>query len=273
MTISKPVLLGLLLAGTNSAFAAATGEGEGGGKASSWTSPEGVTAIATVLTALGLVFVYLQTRVASIQMRLAVDQFKLAADQLRLASQQFKEDHERSRRENAVNYLMDYVHHDEPELAAVRILVESLPKDACEDLAVPKEFFVDAKHKEYLLICLRRFATESQLEAQKESGRIKLNFRQANRIRSLTISYLNGLEGVLTAWREGVADADIIWIQFARHVVPARDNPAFNVFCSAIHAEDCYPSLMRFVRDVQKSMDAKLPGKAKALGEFKSQTL
>ena len=269
----KPLCLGLLLAVINNASAAAGGDAENSGKTSSWTTPEGVTAIATVVTALGLIFVYWQTRVASRQMKLAVDQFTLAADQLKLASQQFKEDHERSRKENAVNYLMDYIRHDEPELAAVRILVEALPKDACEDLAIPKEFSVDAKHKEYLLICLRNVAAEEELGKQERDGKIRLTFRQANRIRSLAMSYLNGLEGVLTAWKAAIVDSKIIFDQFARHVVPARDNPAFKTFCTAIHAEDCYPSLLSFAAEVQARIDEKLRKDAEELGKFKGQTL
>jgi len=73
--------------------------------------PEWISAIGTAITALGIILLWIQTSLAKDTlgvglktMKVGSDTLKVASDTLKVALETVREDHERSRRESAINY-------------------------------------------------------------------------------------------------------------------------------------------------------------------------
>jgi Leukotriene A4 hydrolase, C-terminal len=92
--------------------------------------PEWITAIGTLLTAGGILFL---------------------RKQLQLMKLQIEADHERSRRENSINYLFEWSKGLLRSSSLARRLVEELNEEQTKALANEEEFRIDKKHKDLIL--------------------------------------------------------------------------------------------------------------------------
>jgi hypothetical protein len=142
-----------------------------------WASPEGltaistvVTAIATIATAFGVLFVW----------------------------KQIVCDHDRSRRENAVDLLSEWTTGLQESSTLVRKFVEELNEDQCKKLAAQATFDVPSDKRDILVACLSGVTEEASVKPSA-SGKITLTEKESAHIRWLVTTYLNRLECVLTA--------------------------------------------------------------------------
>ncbi|MDO8736925.1 MAG: hypothetical protein Q7K29_07560 [Thermoleophilia bacterium] len=151
--------------------------------------------------------------------------------QLRNDVKHIKADHERSRREKAIDLLEMYatkVHENSPGLRFSTKLLSQLNENNYKAIWNCDPFEVEEKHK-YLIIGALE-CDINKLNLKIEFGRIFLRRRELLVIRSQLVGYLNVLEVVATAWKHNVADREIIEDEFDRLII---QQDGLRKFCDA----------------------------------------
>lgn len=171
--------------------------------------------------------------------------------QVRLAAKQFLADHERSRREKAIELMMHMDISRRRQGATARKFVERLSFDQARSLLNQESFSVDAKYKDLILGCL-----SGQSEADFGNERIKdekitLTEKESADIRWQVVSYLNNLESVLSAWRHNVADREMIEEQYHFLVSPQEGHFIMKEFREAAGGARHFPAIEEFVEYLQ----------------------
>lgn len=170
-----------------------------------WKTPEGVTAIATCLAAL---FAF------------------LALMSIAVLNRQIKTDHERSRRERAMDLMMCYVTTHDPsnyEILFGLNLSFVLTEEQCRSLWEREPFSVQGKQQNLLDTWRAVYnATKNKKGSQTESGATVslLTAPEVYILRSIVSNHLNKLELVSSAWNNNVADRGIIEQEFVRIFCP-----------------------------------------------------
>lgn len=162
-------------------------------------NPEWITAIAACVGASSVCFVAFQV--------------KIAADQLRHSQRELVADHERSRREHAIDVLRRWTDSLDTSLPAARAFVQELSKDQCKCLIKREPFEVSERNKMILSHALHGII-ENDEEFEIKKGKIVLNQKHISQLLALVIQHLNSLEVALLSWMNGVADKEMIEVQF-----------------------------------------------------------
>lgn len=136
----------------------------------------------------------------------ALAQLGIAAG-LALTWWEVRSDHERSRRQTAIDLMVRWSNSTEPESEAARRLGDVLDFEQSRAVQLHRSFELDAKHEDLL-----RHVARGKIE--KRADKIIVSSAQSSAIRYYIVRYLNGLEGVLAAWRHNVADREMIDEQF-----------------------------------------------------------
>jgi hypothetical protein len=171
---------------------------------------------------------------------------------------QLRADHERSRRELAVNLLREWTTSQEIETASAIRLVRLLNTEQCTKLAGRESFQLDytTEHLELVLACLEyRFPKIKKDKAFKKiSGNtpIYVNSTYAAYIRFRAVGYLNLLEAIMASWYESVAKPNIIEGQF-RFLRSGReaDLATLRDALEKINNADPFPCITKFVENMQ----------------------
>ncbi len=150
---------------------------------------ESASAIAQIISAIGIIFLGIQ---------------------LVLYQQEMRDDHDRSRRENAITFLLEWAKGLDRNVSLTRKLVEQLDTEQIKALRDLEPFEISKDMRETVAACLDR--DESSLEISGTTCRVPREFVKV--IKWQTISYLNLLEAVLSAWRHNIADRKMIEEQF-----------------------------------------------------------
>ena len=168
-----------------------------------------------------------------------------------IAWKQITADHERSRRERAVELVFEWAKSLSPRASISRKFAETLNKEETLSLHKQESFGVDEKYKLLLVGCLE----EKEENFKVEDKKINLTVNQVVKIRWELISYLNKLESILLAWRHNVADKDIIEEQF-KYLIRLEDgHELLPEFISA--SGDGYPSIKEFAEHLKKTSKVK----------------
>ncbi len=170
---------------------------------------------------------------------------------------QLKSDHERSRRENAVKFLLDWSLNLEQASTLARKFVEELDEENCRKIVKQSPTTVPLDKKNILLGCL--VGITDKLEEIDNS--IKLSEKEVSHIRWLLITYLNKLESILTAYRHGIVDKEMIKEQFKYLVSPENGHYALEKFRKAAGGKNTFPSIYFFVEELKR--EEKQPPSAK----------
>ena len=160
----------------------------------------------------------------------------------------YRADHERSRRENAVNLCTNYIASLNRRTASAFRFAETLnPKDS-RHLYKMETFSVDAKFKALIIGASSGVLNEEDLLSSK--GELKLNEELVAAIRWELITHLNSIEAVLSAWRHNVADKEMIKEQFS-HLISVDDGYSIvENFRNAGGGSRAYPSIYEFVEEI-----------------------
>ena len=161
--------------------------------------PEWITAIASCIAATSVLFV-------AVQAYIAVKQLKSSHDHLRA-------DHERSRRENAINVVRQWTETLNKSLPAARKFVQQLSKADCKKLLDRESFEVNGKYKSLLKHALHD-VIDDEKELDPIGDKIMLSEKHLSELLVLVVHHLNTLEVALLSWMNGVADRDIIEHEF-----------------------------------------------------------
>ena len=174
--------------------------------------------LAPIVTAAGVGFVWWQVRVAR----------KAMAD-----------DHERSRRQFAIEVTREWNRSVKPETSAARRLIAKLEQSQCRSIANCQPVKIDAKHEYLVGICLGKKAGRELKE-----GLISLDDTDIQRLRYLGVDYLNELEMPLSAWHQKVGDEQYLELEFGS----TSDEMAMSSFREALGETYRYPALEEFLR-------------------------
>jgi len=204
-----------------------------------WTSTEGITAIATCLVAL---FTFLTL-------------FSLI-----LLRKQIISDHDRSRREMAVDLMKCYSTTYDPtnrETVFGFALLQLFSKEQCHSLWNREVFSVENKHQH--LLESWRAAHKPVLDSKgtkKEVGpstsSLMLSLEEVYLLRSLATTRLNKLEMIAGAWYHHVADRKIIEQEFLRIFRPKDGKYILEDFRKA---SGVYPSIAQLCNNLELKND------------------
>ena len=158
---------------------------------------------------------------------------------------QVKADHERSRRNQAIQVMQfwtDAMSKFSHEIYFAKTLVTHFSELDCKSLWSLQPFKVDVEHEALVRGCLHRRMPDYTPEIEGE--KIKLTSEQLSIIRDLVGFLLNSLEVVFCAWHHNAADRDMLESEFAHLVTPK--NGQFPLEGVRI-ASGAFPSLAAFV--------------------------
>jgi hypothetical protein len=189
---------------------------------------EWVSAIAETVTALAVVFAYLQ---------------------LRETHKQVIADHERSRREGAVHYILTWTNNTSRPMSSASRVVDGLDFETCKMLVDRREITVRASNRDLLMACF-----PPGVEFGADGANITLNVQQSAEIRTLVIKQLNLLETVLCAWRHGSVRRDIIEEEFNFLLEPKEGNKLLKNFREAT-GDHKYPAIAAFELHMAKERE------------------
>lgn len=195
-------------------------------------SPDIITAIASTVAASGVIFIAWQ----------ALSNSK----QARNSSRQIKLDHERSRREAAIN-LMKYwneLAHDLLPSMHIRRMIEELDINQCEKLFLGKPVSINKCNISLIESFFSSIPLVHNKELKIEDGSIHLDELQTHQVCTHFSLYMNVLEIVATAWRHNIVDREIIEDEFRK--IFFKNQCDFRYACF-IKASGIYPSIHEFI--------------------------
>lgn len=199
---------------------------------------EWITAASGVVAATGVVFIAWQAL--------------LAAKQAKAFFAQFKADHERSRRQSAIElmqYWTDRVHDLLPALL-VREMIEELNSTQCDKLHQRIPLSVEKRFLPLLETFFSAIPLVQQRALTVEDGVIKLDEFQARLILRHMTEYLNVLETIATAWRHNIVDRDIFEEEFRSLFLKSNNKFLLEEFR---RSSGVYPSISAFVESVKNN--------------------
>ena len=219
-----------------------------------------IIATSSVVTALGVIFVALQAKYAGDQLQTHEKELINATEQLMHSNTQMSNDHERSRRENAINALIHFDQNLSNKASSSRKFVETLEFSQVKSLINQESFEIDIKCKELFLSCIKSSTSTDELYS-KDSTTIKISEKISAQIRWQVIIYLNILETVLSAWRHNVADRNMIEEQFEFLVLPEEGHYILKDYRKAIGGKGSYPSIEEFAEYIENRRNKVINGK------------
>lgn len=221
-----------------------------------------ITAIAGAFSALAIILLWRQTKYVAEQIELQTQQTKYLAEQIKLQTKQIKDDHDRSRRENAISQMTRFTDRLQQGTSAARKLVETLTLDQTRKLFDEEPFAISAneKTKSWISACLAQ--TGITLESNAIQGeQIHLSQPVVSAIRWKALSYLNGLEGVMAAWLHNVADRKMIAEQFGYLIDESRGHTALARLRAVAGGKTAYPAIAGFAEQLKADAERSSTGK------------
>jgi hypothetical protein len=185
----------------------------------------------------------------------------LSARQNRLLSTQLTADHERSRRENAVNLLFQWGQLLDIRTSVARRIAEALDDEQArllwsgDSLKLPSNLLV------LVQICLEGRADSEERGLTIEKDGLILKGRALREMKWSVVRYLNLLEAVFTSRRYNTADHDIIDEQFGYLVSNDGRKDVLGSIRKAAGGPTALPAIEEFVRNQRDIANALKQGK------------
>jgi len=218
--------------------------------------PQWVSAGASVVSAIGLILVAWQAIVGAKQLGVAIRQFELAAKQLELAANQLDEfrkqiaaDHERSRRERAIDVLSDWTKSLDKAQPSARSLVDTFSLEQCTKLREKKPIRIPIEQRKMLETALQ--GTDSLHELEEDGKELLLNEKHTSQLFYTVITHLNSIEVTLQNWLTGVADHEIIENEMQYLINPEKGRFILENFRRVAGDRKVYPAIAEFVSRIQ----------------------
>jgi len=189
--------------------------------------PEWISAIASIFTALGVIFVAIQAY--------------FAKQQLDSTVKQIENDHERSRRQTTIELMLKWIENLDIKTASARKLIESLDDSTCEKIYNMEKANIPLENKTLLQGIL-----DLKEDRIKDSDTfMEITDYESSVIRSYVLNYLNSLETILTGWRLSVVDKEIVGDEFIYLYNTEKDKCVLHNFrnTAGVHT---YPSIKAF---------------------------
>lgn len=132
--------------------------------------------------------------------------------QFKLTEQMVSADHERSRRQFAIETVREWNRSLTPETSAAQKLIAELNKGQCKQIANYKPVKIDKKHQHLVELCFA--GSSSSMNFEPDGENICLKDAAVKQIRYLGVDYLNELETALSAWLKAIGDQEYIESEF-----------------------------------------------------------
>jgi hypothetical protein len=166
----------------------------------------------------------------------------------------FRADHERSRREKAIEYILDWVRGLDRRATLARKFVEMFNQHQAKCLFEQKSFHIDRD-----LAPLMEGVFEQMPEV--EDGQFNITQAMSADLRWIIVNYINNLEAIMSAWYYQVADRKMLAEQFSYLISPSLGNFLLPEFRVAANAQEHYPAITAFVMSYKTDRAATLLGK------------
>ena len=161
--------------------------------------------------------------------------------QVKLLAFEIKADHDKSRREMAIELISQWANTSDELSVGLCAFVESLNANGCEALWNKHELSVDADHAGFL-------SQFSKAELPISGAIVKLDSDSTRRVRSYIVDHLNRLEAISCAWRYNVADQEMLEEEFKSILLHGGDI----VMNNFVSRTGIYPSLKLMTQALQK---------------------
>jgi hypothetical protein len=159
---------------------------------------------------------------------------------------------DRAAKELAINLMLTWEQRLQFQTQQVARLVEKLDHDQCKKLENGQAFHIKEEWSDLAELCM----LEELLPLKKTEKGVLITGKALIHLRFTTVSYLNLIESVLTAWHQNVIDRDVIEDQFAflRH-----DGENVLETFRTVSGIDYYPSITKFLKRLKEREDGSLP--------------
>jgi hypothetical protein len=159
---------------------------------------------------------------------------------------------DRAAKELAINLMLTWEQRLQFQTQQVARLVEKLDREQCVRLENGQEFYIREDLKDIAELCM----PSDLLPLQQDAKGILISGKALIHLRFTTVSYLNLIESILTAWHQNVIDRAVIEDQFAflRH----DGEDVLETFREA-SGKDYYPSISRFLERLKQLEEERLP--------------
>jgi len=184
--------------------------------------------------------------------------FLIAIGSLIYARLQIKADHERSRRQLAMEMCYRWSSSSSPETSSVIRMIEKLSDGQCAQIANQSPVLIEEEHKHFLLnIFLLRFPDfEKTLETLKEKRHYRIDGQYVICLRHIAVRYLNMLESVLMTWTGGIADQRMIEAEFGFLLDEKQGRTAVEKLRMKIGNEG-FPAISKFMQALRDKASKK----------------
>lgn len=171
----------------------------------------------------------------------------IGIQQLWMARQVWKTQHDRLRREKAIESIRHYTNVITPSWSATKKIVERLSDEQLVLMDQGLEFSIDGKDVELLKVAL------PNEPFNPGSSQITLNCGQSYKLRHQALFYLNAVEVIFQAWYWDVVEPEIIHEEMAHLRDPDANPPATMMenYRKALKLEKNYPALYRYIAGEQ----------------------
>jgi hypothetical protein len=170
-----------------------------------------------------------------------------------------RRDHERSRREKAVELSLYWSKNLNNKSSLARKCVEKLDTQQVNKLYNQEEIVFGEENRKLYNEIKSLLGSQNKPEDAPASGNCKLTSADCAELRGIVIAYLNMLESILLAWRHNVADTNMIEEEFKYMMDPAKEYEILKEFRRVAGGTDSYPSIALFCRYLVKKSEPPLP--------------
>ena len=195
-------------------------------------SPEWVSAIAESVTAVGVFLAFLQ---------------------LRDAREANRNNHEKARREGAVQYGLVWTNSLTQYSSSASRLVDLLDPHECNEIVKRNAVAIPARHA-----VLLEGAFPPDTVFKNENGQIHLTTAQAVHLRWTVVKYLNTLEVICSAWHAATVDRKTIEKQF-RYLLEAREGRSLLSNFRKAMGNEFFPAIDAFQDALEKAAEPPQP--------------
>ena len=218
------------------------------------TITDWIIAISSIITALSVVFVAIQTL-------LAKHSLVNAAESIEVAKASFQADHDCSRRERALEILRHWTESISITQPSARNLVESFTIEQCNSLIAHKPFSINISHSKTLEAALNGYKDCDKPKIENDS--IYLDETHLFNLGYQCMSFLNSLEIAIQGWLHHIGDEDILEQELSYLVKPEKNYHVLKNFRLALGGTSAYPAIHVFVEHVEAKKTAKPDRKSK----------
>jgi len=182
--------------------------------------------------------------------------------QVYIAYRQLKSDHERSRREKAVELLVEWNRGLKSESSLSRKIIEVLNEEQCREIMAESSLHLPSKLADKLSNIFPDMEKNTPKDSGSEDNAIFLSASQSSKLRWYAITYLNSLEFILVAWQYSIVDRKIIEDEFSFLFRPAEGHEALKKFRDAAGGGNSFPAIEVFANHIEEKRRKKLINKS-----------